>query len=208
MDNLSLTGWPAAILLVLTLASYALRRFTPSTGPLHTPIALWLIATVNASITATIQGLQSHAFSWVTVEHFAIAGALSALAQANPSQVATAAKVLAFALFMPFACATPGGAALGACELGQLPNTAQSVIAAVVSIALTAGADWATQLKTLGGQVGPAQLNCAVAAVEAWLEGQVPKTGEPTKPYLEAIARLKTWQASHSATACAARVPL
>ncbi len=59
-----------------------------------------------------------------------------------------------------------GGAAFGKCELGKLPQTLQSIIAAVAAIAAEPGG-YVQDLERLGTQIGPAQLDCIVSALIA-----------------------------------------
>lgn len=80
-----LTGWPALAMLACVLVSYALRRFTPSTGRWHTGGGAFVLALVTAVLSATAQAIQAHGLALASIESAAIGAVLSLLATSNPS---------------------------------------------------------------------------------------------------------------------------
>jgi hypothetical protein len=76
--------------------------------------------------------------------------------------------VLAFA-----GCATPGGQALKACEVGGLAGTLQSVALTVLEVAQNPNS-YVSDLEGMGKSLAPGQLSCVAQAVLAWLENREP----------------------------------
>jgi hypothetical protein len=95
-----------------------------------------------------------------------------------------------------------GCAVLGRCELGTLPSAAGSVIAEVVSIALSGG-NYEQQLEQAGIQAAETnaapQFSCVVQAVAAWMAG---KKGQISPDRVAAIKAFNAFLAKHPATAC------
>lgn len=89
---------------------------------------------------------------------------------------------------------TPGGKALGACELGQLPQVLQSVIAKVAAI-VAQPSGWENDLEQLGIQVGPGQLSCVEQAIATALEPSAASPDTPTKSLMR--SRLQAHAAKH-----------
>jgi hypothetical protein len=61
-------------------------------------------------------------------------------------------------------CATSGGQAFTKCELGQLPQNEQAVVACAVG-ALASPGDWRAEVLACGESLLPAQMSCVIAAI-------------------------------------------
>ena len=112
---------------------------------------------------------------------------------------------LGLVLFMGLGAPTcsPGAQALGACELGKLPQTLETVVATVVAIAADPNST-ETDLVSAGKNFAPGQLDCAVAAVSAWLDSQVPSHGQVKLEYVAMQSKLRAYLATHAVKhACA-----
>jgi hypothetical protein len=84
---------------------------------------------------------------------------------------------LAFLALTLSGCATAGGKALGACELGQLPSEGQIGFATAQQIASNPNSTTA-DLESAALQLLPGQLECGAKALLAWLES----LGQPAAP--------------------------
>ena len=101
-------------------------------------------------------------------------------------------------------CATPGGAALGKCELGSLPQATEPVIAAAGAIlGNTSDINWVQDLSLLAPLAG-GQINCIIAAITAAAMAQMPAHGEASPMLLTVIQRGQIWAKAHPAKCCAA----
>src|SRR6185369_4860449 len=105
-----------------------------------------------------------------------------------------------FALCLP-------GCAFARCELGKLPKASQIVLAEVVGVlAQPQGVDWEGELKTIGLQLLPGQLDCvveALATAEAPSGGLKAARDTPTRALIR--ARLAEWRSKHPAASCIER---
>jgi hypothetical protein len=184
----------------LALAAYLVRRWTPKTGWLHTGGGMFLLTSLGTLLGGVAQAIQAGGLSKATIIG-AIAGGISSLAgAANPSIDARAAAKTAILLLA--LGVLPSCAVLKQCELNKLPQEEQAVMVAVTQIALTAGADWEQQLIALGAEIGVAQIDCIVQAVESYLVGKMPPNASADPRLVAAIDRLQTWLAKHPAKAC------
>lgn len=89
-----------------------------------------------------------------------------------------------------------GGAALGQCELNQLPQAMQTAVAQVTSY-LVSGDDWQSELEQLALKLGGAQVSCLVQAVEAGLKASIQPHALPAISTIAAIQRAEIWLKSH-----------
>ena len=74
------------VLLGCTAASYALRKFTPASGFLHTPLGAVAIAALSASLTSIVTVVQTQGLNGPAMAQAAMAAVMSLLATSNPSQ--------------------------------------------------------------------------------------------------------------------------
>lgn len=124
----------------------------------HGPLALlpeWLLAFIpeplRSLITAvTVPGLVSKPVA---------VGAIG-----DPGGVKGASVLLPFVLFAFTGCA--GGKVFGRCELALLPQTAQSLVAAVAGLA-SQSEGYVEALIQLGKEIGPGQIACVAQAIAA-----------------------------------------
>lgn len=104
-------------------------------------------------------------------------------------------------------CVTPGGQAFGKCELGELPQNSQTVIACAEG-AITSPADWQAVLLSCGSSLLPGQLECIVSAIVAASERRMsshPKAAIGSVDEL-VVQRGRAWLAEHAPKACGERV--
>lgn len=117
---------------------------------------------------------------------------------ATPPTVPPAAILLVLVFLGIGGCATSGGAALGACELGKLPQTIQSAIACAISAAGSAqSGDAQPALDACVGGLGGEQAGCLMGAVLNWFKGTIPAHGQARPETLVAIERIQTWKSRH-----------
>jgi hypothetical protein len=167
--------------------AYAQRKWLSGPGGWwHSDAGHIVITAVGVLVSAITPIVQSyhggfHGFPWVALCWAAVGGLLNALAAANASvpmgekapMHPGAKMLLPFLLLGTLAISgCVGATALGRCELGHLPQTLQSLIAAVASIASQPG-NYVEDLTQLGIQVGPEQVDCVAAAIAA--EASKPK---------------------------------
>lgn len=214
--------WPLLGVGIASLAAYGIRKLSAAYTFFHSGFGAGVLTMLGMVISAVIPVLQSHGLSW-TMMAWAAAGAFTSFtATLNPSTTAddppakspaargmdiTAKTVLPF-LFLPLVaalalpgCKTAGGKALAACELGQLPQAEQTVIADVTSIIVASGSNWQGQLETIGASLAPGQLNCLLVAIAAaWSSSH----GELSTERTAAVVRINAYLAAHDgAKACA-----
>jgi len=167
-----MNAYTPLIPMVLMLMAFALRRFTPTTGFLHTPPGAWLIALVSGVLGAVAHAIQTGGVSTGVVVPAIASFIMSFLATANPSM----APLLAFALLgLVASCQTAGGQALKACEIGQLKAQAQDAVVTGLNIASNPGSA-VSDLEAAALRYLPGQFECAMEALAAWLTKQAPAT--------------------------------
>jgi hypothetical protein len=123
---------------------------------------------------------------------------------------------LAFVVVALSGCATAGGKALTACELGKLPSEGQVAFATAQQIATNQNST-AADLEAAAMALLPGQLECGAKALLAWLESLAsPNAFAAVHPPVRlallaasddvtrehAIAVLHEYLAAHPATAC------
>lgn len=104
---------------------------------------------------------------------------------------------VAIGAMLTTSCATSGGQAFTKCELGQLPQNEQAVVACAVG-ALASPGDWRAELLTCGESLLPSQMSCVIAAiVSAASQGSL-KTSL-------VVQRGQQWLSEHPVTSKACR---
>ena len=165
----------------------------------HRPLSdsgLW-IAALTASVAAAGGWAQLKAILFPPDAPALHAVVLKAMRR-KPDAVIVLGLVVGLCGMFVAGCATPGGAALGKCELGMLPQASESTIADVSAIAAAGGDNWESSLTGLGASLLPGQLSCAIEAiVAAWSA----RKGEPSPERKAALQRLQAYQAAHPAKA-------
>lgn len=210
------TGWPLLALMVLVIASWAVRKYT-NIAFFHTAAGAAVMGIFSAVVPGVIQAIL-HGANLAAIEAAAAGAVFSFFASDNPSnstaqqslvvkamRTKSAAMVLLFAgLFLGSGC-TPGALALGKCELNALPQTFESILVGITSIAAQPGANAVADLEqfgqSVGPSIGPTQFNCAVQAVEVALKAKTVK-GQESPVLVTQIKNLDDYLAKHPATAC------
>lgn len=186
---------------------WVIRRVSPDSHFFHTKWGAVVLALITLVLSTVIETVQTSGINVSDIEIALLNALLSFLTTSNPSvdpSTNTSKKpdptALVLALFMTMAvsgCA--GGKALGACELGKLPQTSQPAVSAVVAIAVAGGANWQDELEALAKTLAPGQLECVVqAVVAAWSASRA----SLSPAHAAALERLQIYSKGHPATAC------
>lgn len=174
---------------VLMLAAFAMRKFAPTGGWLHTLAGATFIAFCTGLLGAIAQAITAHGISTGVIVPAVATFAMSFIATASPVPAekkeeervvkpaggfAAVGLLIVLALigllglfFAASGCATAGGQALKACELGQLSSDAGPAIALGQAIAADPSST-VSDLESAAGKFLPSQFECAVQALLAW----------------------------------------
>ncbi len=221
--------WTPLIPVLLMLVAFSLRKFAPTGGWLHTIGGATLIAFISGLLGALAQAIQAHGFSSSVIVPAIASFIMSFIATANPSMGKTeeptvtlppgsslrALLPLAFIALACASCATAGGKAMKACELGKLGSDAQIALTTGQAIASNPGSTTA-DLEQAALSFLPGQFECAMQALAAWWAAK-PATTTPTESgpaaalvaayhdaqRLHALDVLGQYLAAHKPTACA-----
>jgi hypothetical protein len=212
-----MTGWqwpsPHQVLFGLVLlATLALGLHPHWAPPGSTPeFVLQMIMGIGGLLGIKVASayFPDHVQAILKAHDDSVKDALAAMPPKMPTPLPPAAVLLFFGLLSLGACATPGGQAWGKCELGQLPQNSQTVIACTEG-ALLSPADWQAELTSCGASLLPGQLSCIVQAIIAATQGAIPaghpKAGSGAQLIVE---RGQIWLNVHGKSkACGDRVHL
>jgi hypothetical protein len=186
---------------------WTIRRVSPDSHFFHTKWGAVALAIVTLVLGSVIETVQMSGINTTAITIAVFNALMTFFTTSNPSVDPSTnmskkpdPTALALALFMTMTvsgCA--GGRALGACELGKLPATSQSVIATVVAVAIAGGAHWQDELEALGKTLAPGQLECVVQAIAAaWSASRATLSPERAA----ALERLQIYLKGHPASAC------
>lgn len=201
---------------------YLMRRLSPGGGFLHSNLGHLVITGAAGALSTAAQVIQTKGFNWMALA-FGLLGAVSGFLGASNSSTplgepaplarklpslegasvvprGSKAMLILLALFAFWPGCTPGALALGKCELNALPQTLESVLVGIASIAAQpTGA--LGDLEQLGQGLAPGQFSCAVQAVQAALAKQVPK-GEASPLLQLQLKNLGEYLTKHKPVAC------
>lgn len=222
VDNIG-AYWAQFVILVCMGASYCARKYAPQGHFFHTDfgaLALNAFVLVCSGIAA---GVQAHGLSVGAILQSVLATAVNAGMLSNPSvpsgttapmamkkQVGSIRTEILAALAIVGLIACGGAQVWKTCELGKLPQIAQTVIPTVVQD--LGGVDQSTaiaQVETAGIGLLPGQISCVVQAIIADVEAKAAKIKGQLSPVQENIVNNgKAFLKVHPAVACGEPPPI
>lgn len=215
-ENLG-TYWAQLVILICIGAAYSARKYAPQGHFFHTDFGALALNAFVLVCSAIAAGVQAHGLSVGAILQSVIATGTSALALSNPSvprgttapmamkkQTGSVMTQVLAALAVVGLVACAGAQVWKNCELGKLPQIAQTVIPTVVQD--LGGVDQSTaiaQIETAGLGLLPGQISCVIQAIIADVETKAAKVKGQLSPVQENMVRNgKAFLKVHPATAC------